>query len=52
MGAAPMGKTTTVVYVEKMLNADTGLGYPACPSTPAFALTNLVTASRVRPTTT
>jgi hypothetical protein len=42
MGAVRMGSTTTVVYVEKTPNADTGLGYPACPSTPAFALTNLV----------
>jgi hypothetical protein len=42
MGAVVMGTTTTVVYVEKTLSADTGLGYPVCPSTPAFALTNLV----------
>jgi hypothetical protein len=42
MGAVANGTTTTVVYVEKTLNADTGLGYPACPNTPAFALTNLV----------
>jgi hypothetical protein len=42
MGAVPMGSTTTVVYVEKQLGMDTALGYPACPSTPPFALTNLV----------
>jgi hypothetical protein len=42
MGAVTMGRKTTVVYVEKTLNADTGSGYPACPNTPAFALTNLV----------
>jgi hypothetical protein len=42
MGAAFTGATTAVVYVEKTLNADTGLGYPACPSTPPYALTNLV----------
>ena len=42
MGGVRMGTTTTVVYVEKTLNADTGLGYPVCPKTPAFALTNFV----------
>jgi hypothetical protein len=42
IGAVRMGATTAVVYVEKTLNADTGLGYPACPKTPSFALTNLV----------
>ncbi len=42
MGAANIGGTSTVVYVEKTLSADTGLGYPACPKTPAFALTNLI----------
>ncbi len=42
MGAVRLGPTTTVVYVEKTLNADTGLGYPVCPKTPAFALTNFV----------
>lgn len=42
IGAVHMGATTAVVYVEKTLNADTSLGYPACPKTPAFALTNLV----------
>ncbi|HEY2231016.1 MAG TPA: hypothetical protein VGI22_25435 [Xanthobacteraceae bacterium] len=42
MGAVVMGATTAVIYVEKTLNADTGLGIPACPSTPPFALTNLV----------
>jgi hypothetical protein len=43
MGAVHNGTTTTVVYVEKTLNAD--LSFPAaqrCPNTPAFALTNLV----------
>jgi hypothetical protein len=43
MGSALIGATTTVVYVEKTLNAD--LNFPSnqiCPSTPAFALTNLV----------
>ena len=43
MGSVKMGNTTTVVYVEKTLNADTS--FPAsqqCPKTPAFALTNLV----------
>jgi hypothetical protein len=42
IGAVAMGSTAAVVYVEKTLNADTRLGYPACPKTPAFALTNLV----------
>ncbi len=42
MGSATMGSTTAVVYVEKTLNADTGLGYPVCQKTPSFALTNLV----------
>jgi hypothetical protein len=49
MGAVRMGTTTTVVYVEKTLNADTRLGYPACPSTPAFALTNLVNGKPRKP---
>src|SRR5258708_17159239 len=43
MGSVKMGNTTTVVYVEKTLNADTS--FPTsqqCPKTPAFALTNLV----------
>jgi hypothetical protein len=43
IGSVELGKTTAVVYVEKTLNADTS--FPAsevCPSTPAFALTNLV----------
>jgi hypothetical protein len=44
MGAAPMGSTTAIVYVEKQLNADTSPPYnfTACKSTPPFALTNLV----------
>jgi hypothetical protein len=43
MGAVAMGSTTAIVYVEKQLNADASPPYrfPACPSTPAFALTNL-----------
>ncbi len=49
MGAAATGTVTTVVYVEKTLNADTGLGYPACPSTPAYALTNLVNGKARKP---
>jgi hypothetical protein len=49
LGAVRMGTTTTVVYVEKTLNADTRLGYPACPSTPAFALTNLVNGKPRKP---
>jgi hypothetical protein len=43
IGPVEMGRTTAVVYVEKTLNGDTS--FPAseiCPSTPAFALTNLV----------
>lgn len=43
MGSAITGAVTTVVYVEKTLNADTS--FPAaqqCPKTPGFALTNLV----------
>jgi hypothetical protein len=43
MGAVTNGATTTVVYVEKTLNADTN--FPSaqqCPKTPGFALTNLV----------
>ncbi len=50
MGAAAMGATTTVVYVEKTLNADTS--FPAaeqCPKTPAFALTNLVNGKARKP---
>jgi hypothetical protein len=43
LGAAHMGMTTTVIYVEKTLNADTSFPKAQqCPSTPAFALTNLV----------
>ncbi len=44
MGAVTIGGTTTVVYVSKNVtaNADTNAGYAACPSTPAYALTNLV----------
>ena len=49
MGAVDMGRITTVVYVEKTLNADTGLGYPACPNTPSFALTNLVNGKPRKP---
>jgi hypothetical protein len=42
MGAVRIGTTTTVVYVEKTLSADTVLKYPVCPATPPFALTNFV----------
>jgi len=43
MGAVALGTTTTVVYVEKTLNADTSFPKAQqCPSTPAYALTNLV----------
>jgi hypothetical protein len=41
LGAVPMGSTTAVIYVEKRLNADAGLGSP-CPNTPPFALTNII----------
>lgn len=49
MGAVKMGETTTVVYVAKALNADTELGYPACPETPSYALTNLVNGKPRKP---
>jgi hypothetical protein len=42
MGSVRTRAATVVLYVEKTLNADTTLGYPACPVTPGFALTNLV----------
>jgi hypothetical protein len=42
MGTAPLGSLTAVAYVEKDLNSDAAEGYPVCPSTPPFALTNLV----------
>jgi hypothetical protein len=45
MGAVAHGTTTTVVYVEKTLNADKAPPFTAaqqCPKTPDFALTNLV----------
>ena len=43
LGAVHMGIRTTVIYVEKTLNADTSFPKAQqCPSTPAFALTNLV----------
>jgi hypothetical protein len=43
MGAVALGTTTTVIYVEKTLNADTSFPKAEqCPNTPAFALTNLV----------
>lgn len=43
LGAVHMGTTTTVIYVEKTLNGDTSFPKAQqCPSTPAFALTNLV----------
>jgi len=50
MGAVAMGTTTTVVYVEKTLNADTS--FPAtqqCPNTPSSALTNLVNGKARKP---
>lgn len=50
MGAARIGRTTTVVYVEKTLNADAS--FPTaqqCPNTPAFALTNLVNGKARKP---
>lgn len=49
MGAVTMGTTTAVVYVEKTLDTDTSLGYPACSNTPAFALTNLVNGKARKP---
>jgi hypothetical protein len=42
MGAVAFGNTTALLYVEKQLNLDTAYGYPSCPSTPGWALTNLV----------
>ncbi len=43
MGAVRMGTTTTVVYVEKTLNADTRFPIAQqCSKTPPFALTNFV----------
>jgi hypothetical protein len=50
MGAVRTGTTTTVVYVEKTLNAD--INFPPaqiCPKTPAFALTNLVNGKPRKP---
>jgi len=49
IGAVPLGNTTAVVYVEKQLNEDTNLGYPACKNTPPFALTNLVNGKPRKP---
>jgi hypothetical protein len=51
MGAAPMGSTTAVVYVEKQLNADNlpPYNYSVCKPTPPFALTNLVNQGKARP---
>jgi hypothetical protein len=48
MGALPMGSTTAIVYVEKQLGVDATLGFPVCPSTPDFALTNLVNRGNKR----
>jgi len=45
IGAAQVGGVTTVVYVEKQLNADENPPFPPaqqCKSTPDFALTNLI----------
>ena len=50
MGSVRHGTTTTVVYVEKTLNADTS--FPTaqqCPNTPKFALTNLVNGKPRKP---
>jgi hypothetical protein len=43
IGAVNLGRVTAVIYVSKTLNGD--IHYPSneiCPSTPSFALTNLV----------
>jgi hypothetical protein len=50
MGTVAMGGTTAVIYVEKQLNADNKPPYnfPVCPSTPSFALTNLVNRGKAR----
>jgi hypothetical protein len=50
LGAVRMGPSTTVVYVEKTLNADTSFPKAEqCPNTPAFALTNLVNGKPRKP---
>jgi hypothetical protein len=48
MGSVPMGSTTAVIYVEKQLGVDASLGFPVCPSTPSFALTNVVNRGKAR----
>ena len=48
MGSVPLGSTTAVVYVEKQLGVDASLGFPVCPNTPPFALTNLVNQDKAR----
>jgi len=48
MGSVPMGSTTAVIYVEKQLGVDASLGFPVCPNTPPFALTNLVNRGKAR----
>jgi hypothetical protein len=48
MGSVPLGSTTAVIYVEKQLGVDASLGFPVCPSTPPFALTNLVNRGKAR----
>jgi hypothetical protein len=42
LGAVRTEDGTAVVYVSKALNADIGLTLPVCPSTPGFALTNII----------
>jgi len=42
LGALKLGKVTTIIYVEKQLNASTTNN---CQSTPSWALTNIVTGN-------
>jgi hypothetical protein len=49
MGAVAFGDTTALVYVEKQLNLDMAYGYPVCPKTPDWALTNLVNGKARKP---
>ncbi|WP_426419774.1 hypothetical protein [Bradyrhizobium genosp. A] len=50
MGAVTHGTTTTVIYVEKTLNADKTFPIAQqCPNTPAFALTNFVNGKPRKP---
>jgi hypothetical protein len=48
MGVVPMGSTTAIIYVAKQLGVDASLGFPVCPNTPPFALTNLVNRGKAR----